>query len=455
MSAKDEKFSAPVSVEKKTKSNRRKGKKKPAAAEPESAVASLVESKPWSRPESKFDTGVSGMLKTIMSKLTVNQKPERSFYYVNLRSVVRVALFFDVFLRRYSRRQPGWMAEGYYAALYVRALIVKLQAVSLVNGTLAFNSSAMLSSNFEIPSALAMLVDQFGIKTDVNNVELAPLVTDALLARLATLVSRLETTVNRVALAYNYMINVNHWQADVFWSYGVWPWLTLCLMRLAARLRLGSRAVSSAAEFSDTFALMIQDYRRVTNMANLNPAARAAVVAEGALLQQWLTPPHGVAVYASAAAGVPAAVNDAINALLTFGVDDPVPAPVALADIRIMRDLEYLGTERVELGQRFSLKPVSNSSIGSFAPLVSCNVTDGYTSGSTPILSVSPQEYVIGMVLDNRPDLCSRLGFPFNIHDASRRAHRNYSSEVAMNPEELLSNLLTEGAVLKMERKAL
>jgi len=65
------------------------------------------------------------------------------------------------------------------------------------------------------------------------------------------------------------------------------------------------------------------------------------------------------------------------------------------------------------------------------------------------VRGLTAQEYVVGILLNNRSEMCTASNVPFNVSDAARRVERYGTSGILRNPTELLSASLRESLHVK------
>jgi hypothetical protein len=438
------------------RSKRRRVKK----AKQDGDAKSMTEHVPWQ--ERKANAPASGMtksLKAVAAELKSLASPDRSYYRVNVKRLVELACLFERMLVVYTRRVPGWAPGGTYAAMFLRAVIVKLQHIGVATDQIAFNNIDMLSSNFALPAPIAMLADSFGVKIDPHSVQIQPCVTDALIQRMVYIVSLLEDGA-RLPGAHPVILNALSYTQEAYFSYGVWPYMSDLLNAFAARVGVDRGfVVGSDAEFDEAFSALIVSYRRANALvAFANPAAAAAAVRAF-----WLPSNAVKAAYANGGLGVPfvAAINSVYE-----NVVDPLFASLANAGAAVVADangvpavgqpypalhvhrvprlVDRLGVEMSVLGSMFHLKEISVDTVGSFAPLVTVINDNGNYSGTSSVAGIGAEEYVVGLVLDHFTELTGRTGFCFNVFNTDRRRKKYYCTPILESPAELLTKMLSD-----------
>jgi hypothetical protein len=390
------------------------------------------------------------VLRQAAAGLQILEAKEHSFYLVDVGEFVALSMSFDSFVRRLSRR-GNWRHVGYYAGLCVRALAVKLQRVGIETNLIAPANNEILSAvNYELPAVICNLIDQFGIKVDVTMVSLSPYVTDDLIAYLATISYNMldnnsadyaasivpANYKNATAACYGALINDN-----VFWSI------------VAAELNVPFNCGDNSN------ALGVQVGNLLNTARRTNGLVYATVPHLQGISDQLAGPPTNGYLTQSlpaAPAAFPGTFVAFTNAITTarsiLAVDPSLPAPVdpvgaglqPLNTCRVVFDVDQVTYEMQELAQHYTTRAISTAASGSFSPLVVSSGGDD-VSGSCAVRGVTPQEYVLGLILNQKCPYVDRTGLPFNVGPLRARRARYSCEPVGQSTRELRASLWRQG----------
>jgi len=442
------------------RSSRRRAARKGKAS---GSVESKSSNAPWQ--ERKLNTpatGFTGTLRYVAVELKPLTQPERTYYRVNLSRLSTLACSFEVTLTSFPRRHPGWAPGGTYAAMFLRALCVKLQRVGVETNQLVFNSIDMCSHHLSLPAPIGLIIDTFGVKTDPQGVTISPLVTQQLIMRLNHLIAVLERPGQPARQPVQMASEIDQF-VDVYWSYGPYPFLSDCLNRIASMLNVPRGfIVTDRDQFLDALRYLFQTHRRFTgNGDGALSAANATTVLEfftptGAVKAAYAGPANMLAAFSGAIAAVGVRTVDPLIADLggnydgDLGIDQPY---VLLSANRVMRRVNDYAGELTQLSSMFHMSEANYGTIGSFAPTVSAVNEYGNYSGTTSVSGLTPEEYAVGIALDHMTELTDRAGYAFNVYDETRRRKRYYCTPVTFSPSELFTRMLGDDFTARTVKK--
>jgi len=156
------------------------------------------------------------------------------------------------------------------------AFAAKLQRVGIATNQIHPNSSHTLQvTGFELPTSIVTLIDQFGEKMDDKGVNIAPLVTDNLIATLGRLAfSAANINCDHTPVNPNFGLYTNQTQYNLMYqAYGPMIYYRVCLASVAANL--GTSCSLGGQRFIDLNRSSYQmafEYNVSHNIAPLLPA---------------------------------------------------------------------------------------------------------------------------------------------------------------------------------------
>jgi len=375
-------------------------------------------------------SGFVDVLKKLSSGLQIITRPEKSYYLIDLHGFVGLALSFDDYLHGLARRQPGWKPRGYYAGLMVFCWAAKLQRVAIASGVCAFDQTELLRvSDIQIPSLMALLIDQYGMKTDITGVEISPYITPLVIRVLLSLSTIMMDSTH---MAHAATLVLGNYASSYQMLYGELVQCFLCLSHVSGTL---TQAVKNRPNTFAGFNIAMLDV--INTQAHLNQAN--FLTQANALAVAPLNGAAGACANWFLQAGAPPLVGGGLtNAAMLAAIVSarqsfcgpamPVDAVNLLPQIRGSIDvpLGYIvySTEMVELAARMEMRLTSVAPSGSFSPLVTCDPLDDYASGSCVVQGLTTAEYVIGILLGSVAYWCTAQGALFNNETRERRTER-------------------------------
>lgn len=384
-------------------------------------------------------------------------RPEHSYYVINLVNIASLFAGFAGFIVRLARRNDWPLGAGYYQGLMLYALAAKLQRVGIASNQISPPSNEMIQvTGLELPTSIVTLIDQFGMKTDVAGVAIAPLVTNELvrtIGRMAFLVANIGCDHSRVNANSALWVDANKFNL-MQQAYGNMMYARICLATVAGRL-----GVSCSLSGTRMLDLNRASYQMAIEYA-VNQAGIAAAMPNGAEILQILPNNANNAGFflAPFTTGGPALVAGGnLGANLCAGFNDVRASHPNGANIFANNDGYVDGTsityvpggwddyyaEQVELAHRFFMSPVSVSPAGSFAPTVVSGGED-QMSGYSVVAGLTAMEWNLGLVLGTDPIFCTRDGFPFNVSDRVRRRTRFSVPPIELSYDNLTAAFIRE-----------
>ena len=381
-------------------------------------------------------------------------RPENSYYVINL---VNIAALFEGFARFIARlaRRDGWpLGAGYYSGLMLYALAAKLQRVGIASNQISPPSNEMIQvAGLELPTSIVTLIDQFGMKTDVAGVNIAPLVTNTLvrtLGRLAFLVADIKCDHSADNPNNALWDNTNRYNL-MLQAYGDALFVRICIATAAGRLGVSCSLTGTRIVDMNRACLQIALEYNINNNLGLiaNADAQLIVPANVANPGLFLVPfsvggaglvPGGT-VGQGLCDGFNFVRNNYPNAANMFGGQDAFVDGTSITMVPGGWDNYY--AEQVELAHRFFMSPVSVSPAGSFAPTVVSGGED-QMSGYSVVAGLTAMEWNLGLVLGADPIFCTRDGFPFNVSDKVRRRTRYSVPPIDLSYDNLTAAFIRE-----------
>jgi len=379
-------------------------------------------------------TGFVDVLRKLSSGLQIITRPQKSFYLVDLHGFVGLAFAFDDYLHGLSRRQPGWKHRGYYAGMMVFCWAAKLQRVAIAAGTCAFDQSELLRvSELQIPSIMALLIDQYGSKVDSHGVEISPYIT---LDVIRVLLSLATVMMDNQHVAHAPSLVMANYRSSYEMLYGPLIQCFLCLTHISGTLE---QAVKNRPNTFAGFNMSMLDV--INTQAHLvgapfltqnNALAVAPANGQAGICANWF-------LLAGAPPGVVAHANNNLNnavissRLFFCGPAAPLAAanylPAIRGSIEIPGGYMTYSGELVEMATRMEVRLTSVAPSGSFAPLVTCDPLEDYASGSSVVQGLTTTEYVLGFMLGSVAYWCTDRGALFNNETRERRTE-GFSTEL-------------------------
>jgi len=415
-------------------------------------LKSKAKSKPNKQRNSKpQNPGFVPILRSLASDTRTEVKTERTYYHVNVLSIIAFAVSFATFLRR-SYRRPNWRTQAYYVGMIVRAFMIKLQRVAIETHQLDFNRREMISSfEFTFVASVVYAIDTFGVFTDSNGVIVAPLVTMGLLQYLARIYLNCNSDNEAIR---DLIIEPQNHRAHIRISYGDLAYENVVIAYITQFLEVPHSPSHVRYHLNRSFTLGLSYARSLIqphppNIPDDITNVLLRTDQQHIILETYFAP--GSAPPPPDGTGIGGLMIEPLNA--NINATRLVLCPAQLPFVEGLPDLTEVATpyspelftfECESLQRLFLCSPVSVSPTGSPAPLVLAQDTEFDVSGSSAIACTEPKDWVIGCSLQHSAYLCYRNGIPFNVTSNYRRTCRFFCLGLGVSARELVSTIWRE-----------
>jgi hypothetical protein len=408
-------------------------------------------------------SGVTPIMRTQESNVKVMHTPERTYYLLNVISIVSLAFVFESFVRMLPRPNPGHV-PGNYASAFILALICKLTRVSDQTNQFRISASRMPSPlHLKLPPFLCNLIDCFGeFKNPENGVVHAPYITENLLKYLYHLADLL-LQINNPAHLPPLLDPANH-RKWILQCYGapIVHYIGMCQLHDA--LNIGPYAAQSTADQVQRVATALTAVS--ANIANGVAQANADITATiGAGLGVG---PHSTAFVGGAYApgNVPViqfpvphvAMINAIRANLhgpNWEAIGAVAAPIPAAAFDggtppggFISVITY-ETDAAYLEKNFVVATPSIQPFGNAAPTGVTQNSGPYCTVSTSLHCITAKEGIMAAIL-NSQFACwvNASGTPYDLRDSTRQTRTTIQGLDESGPS-LLAKCIKESMILR------